>query len=258
MKVKAYAKYKYRLFYRYFIPKRIVNYKMVKSLVKDKNGIEIGGPSKVFNDIIKVYTIAKQIDGCNFSTNTMWEGHLTAGSPYTYTGHTLGSQYINDATDLGSIPTNKYDFLISSHCLEHVANPIKALKEWNRVLKNEGFMVLVLPNPEFMYDHKRQRTSFQHMLDDWKNNTPESDTTHIQDIIDNTDLSRVYVLGGNGETISFENHVNIAMQNPNMRAGHHHVYSDEVVFELLKFSGFKLLASEHFMPFHMIYLAQKM
>lgn len=142
--------------------------------------------------------------------------------------------------------------------MEHVANPIKALKEWNRVLKNDGFMILVLPNPEFMYDRKRQRTTFQHMLDDWNNNTPESDPTHIEDVVENTDLSLVYLLNGKkGETIPYEKHVSIARDNANIRAAHHHVYSDGVVFELLNFSGFKLIASEHFAPFHMIYLAKK-
>jgi SAM-dependent methyltransferase len=257
MRIKAYAKYKFRLAYRFLIPKRILNYKTVKHLVKDKHGIEIGGPSKIFNDIIKVYTIAKQIDGCNFSTNTFWEGNIADGDPYKYAGNTLGYQYINDATDLNKIENNKYDFLLSSHCLEHVANPIKALKEWNRVIKNDGCMVLVLPNPEFMYDHKRERTSFQHLVKDWENDTQESDTTHIQDVIDNCDLSRVYVLNGKGETISYESHVRIARDNPTLRTVHHHVYTDEVVFELLKFCGFKLIVSEHFSPFHMIYLAKK-
>jgi ubiquinone/menaquinone biosynthesis C-methylase UbiE len=257
MNIKAAAKYKLRKVHRFLIPKRIANYKTVRNFVKDKTGIEIGGPSKVFNDIIKVYTIAKRIDGCNFATNTIWEGNIAEGNRYEYGGNSLGSQFINDATDLNNIENEKYDFLLSSHCLEHVANPIKALKEWHRVLKDDGLMVLVLPNPEFTYDHKRKRTSFQHLLDDFNNNIDESDTTHIQDVIDNCDLSRVYLLNGNGATISYESHVSISKDNFKFRAIHHHVYTDEVVYELLKYSGFKLLASEHFTPFHMIYLGFK-
>ena len=257
MNIKVAVKYKIRKIHRFFIPKQIAHYKKVKNFVKDKQGIEIGGPSKVFNDIIKVYTIAKQVDGCNFSTSTIWQGNIAAGGPYTYDGNTLGCQFINDATDLNSIESCKYDFLLSSHCLEHIANPIKALKEWHRVLKNGGLMVLVLPNPEFTMDHKRMRTSFQHLVGDFENNTQESDITHIQEAIDNVDLSRVFLLNGNGATMSYESHVSESWDNSKLRTMHHHVYSDEVVYELLKYSGFRLIASEHFTPFHMIYLGVK-
>jgi len=257
MKVKAYAKYKFRKIRRFFFPKRIVNYRMIKDFVKDKHGIEIGGPSKIFNDIIKIYGIARQVDGVNFSTDTIWEGKINEGSPYLYDGNKLGSQYINDATDLSSVKTEQYEFLASSHCLEHVANPIKALKEWNRVIVNKGLMILVLPNPEFMFDHKRQRSTFDHILNDYNMNVSEEDDTHIQDVIDNCDLSRVYLLNGNGKTIPREMHIEYCLDNARLRTLHHHVYTDEVVHKMLAHSGFDLKATEHFAPFHLIYIAIK-
>ncbi|PYL73305.1 MAG: hypothetical protein DMF22_01865 [Verrucomicrobia bacterium] len=36
------------------------------------------------------------------------------------------------------IPSGKYDFLLASHCLEHMANPLCAFQEWLRVLKKKG------------------------------------------------------------------------------------------------------------------------
>ncbi|HTE24843.1 methyltransferase domain-containing protein [Flavitalea sp.] len=257
MRVVAYARYKFRLIRRFFFPKRIANYKLVKNFITDKHGIEIGGPSKIFNDIIKIYPIAQRVDGVNFSTDTIWEGSIKAGNPYTYAGLNLGSQYINDATDLSSVNTGQYDYLISSHCLEHVANPIKALKEWNRVIKDGGLMVLVLPNPEFTFDHKRKRTTFEHILGDYNNNTAEEDETHVQDVIDNCDLTRVYLLGGKGETIPYEQHVAYCKDNARLRTLHHHVYTDNVVHRMLETAGFKLVATEHFVPFHLIYIAHK-
>jgi ubiquinone/menaquinone biosynthesis C-methylase UbiE len=257
MRVIAFAKYKFRLIRRFFFPKRIANYKLVKNFIKDKHGIEIGGPSKIFNDIIKIYPIANRVDGVNFSTDTIWEGSIKAGDPYTYSGLNLGIQYINDATDLSSVKTGEYDYLISSHCLEHVANPIKALKEWNRVIKDGGLMVLVLPDPKFTFDHKRKRTTFEHILGDYNNNTVEEDETHVQDVIDNCDLTRVYLLGGNGATIPYDQHVAYCKDNPRLRTLHHHVYTDNVVHRMLETAGFKLIATEHFAPFHMIYIANK-
>lgn len=257
MKVVAYAKYKFRLIRRYFFPKRVANYQLVKKTIEGKTGIEVGGPSKIFNDIIKIYGIAKQVDGVNFSSDTIWQGKIKAGSPYTYEEQQLGTQFINDATDLNTVADDKYDFLASSHCLEHVANPIKALVEWKRVIKKGGFMILVLPNPEFTFDHKRKLTDFEHILNDFRINTPEEDQTHVQDVIDNCDLSRVYLLGGKGETIPYEMHVQYCKDNAKLRTLHHHVYTDDVVHRMLETAGFKLTATEHFAPFHMIYLAHK-
>jgi ubiquinone/menaquinone biosynthesis C-methylase UbiE len=257
MNVEKAVKFKLRKMYRFFVPKRIANYQKVRKLVAGKKGIEIGGPSKIFDDIIKVYSVATRVDGCNFSTNTIWEGNIREGSPYKYNGQTLGSQYINDAIELRSIGDGTYDFILSSHCLEHVANPIKALIEWRRVVKDGGLMVLVLPDPEYTFDHKRARTTFAHLLNDYEMKTDESDTTHVQDVIDNCDLERVYVLNGNGAKLPYEQHVAISSDNHNLRAIHHHVFTDGVVHEMLKTAGFELTATEHFGNLHMIYLAFK-
>src|SRR4051794_38319112 len=103
-------------------------------------GIEIGGPSPIFRvkGIFPVYVYAKNIDGVNFSNHTIWEGKLEAGYTYCYFDHFCGYQYIAEATDLHMIKSNTYDFVLSSHSLEHTANPLKALKEWNRILKANG------------------------------------------------------------------------------------------------------------------------
>jgi ubiquinone/menaquinone biosynthesis C-methylase UbiE len=257
MDIKKAVKYKLRRFYRRIIPKRIANYQLIRNFVTGKKGIEVGGPSKIFDDIVKVYGIAKRVDGCNFSTKTIWEGSIKEGSPYKYKEQSLGTQYINDATDLTSIGNGNYDFLLSSHCLEHVANPIKALVEWRRILKDGGMLVLALPDPEYTFDHKRARTTFEHILQDYEQKTDESDQTHVQDVIDNCDLDRVYLLNGNGATLPYADHVAISSDNYNLRAIHHHVFTDSVVHDMLQTAGFQLAATEHFGNLHMIYIAYR-
>lgn len=42
---------------------------------------------------------------------------------------------------------NSLDFVFSSHCLEHLDKWGAALKEWHRVLKNQGILFLYLPHP---------------------------------------------------------------------------------------------------------------
>lgn len=45
------------------------------------------------------------------------------------------------------------DAVFSSHCLEHVVDAIRALREWYRVTKIGGFIVIIVPH-QFLYEKK--------------------------------------------------------------------------------------------------------
>jgi phosphatidylethanolamine/phosphatidyl-N-methylethanolamine N-methyltransferase len=49
-----------------------------------------------------------------------------------------------DATAL-SYPDQSFDRLIATHVLEHIPNPVAALREWDRVVKKGGVISIVLP-----------------------------------------------------------------------------------------------------------------
>jgi SAM-dependent methyltransferase len=42
---------------------------------------------------------------------------------------------------------NSQDYIFSSHCMEHLERPFKALREFKRVLKHNGIIFLYLPHP---------------------------------------------------------------------------------------------------------------
>ena len=50
-------------------------------------------------------------------------------------------------SDARSLPfaSCSFDRLVSCHVLEHIDNPVSALKEWNRVTRNGGWISIVLP-----------------------------------------------------------------------------------------------------------------
>jgi SAM-dependent methyltransferase len=56
-----------------------------------------------------------------------------------------------DAQKLASIQDASLDFVHSSHCLEHMVDPMAALARWFGVLKPGGHMVLLFPD-EDMYE----------------------------------------------------------------------------------------------------------
>ena len=51
-----------------------------------------------------------------------------------------------DAEYLDSLEDNKFDFVHSSHCLEHLNNPIRGLGNWIRVLKKCGYLIVTVPD----------------------------------------------------------------------------------------------------------------
>jgi len=221
--------------------------------LKNREGLEVGGPSSFFGlrGGFPVYLFAERVDGVNFSTNTVWEGTIREGTHYEYYPGKLGNQYIAEAADLSIVPDNEYDFLLSCHSLEHVANPIKAMREWNRVLKTGGMLVLVLPDKRFSFDQRRSYTEFQHLLDDYQQGVDERDTTHFQEIIECHIPTTSQIEDEKKELIKKLN------DNYTFRMAHHHVFNQQLVREVLQYCGFEVRLQTEMKPFHLVTIAHK-
>lgn len=50
-----------------------------------------------------------------------------------------------------NLPDGKWDFIFSSHCLEHLTNPVAALEHWKSKLCAGGVLFLYLPHPDMTY-----------------------------------------------------------------------------------------------------------
>jgi len=51
-----------------------------------------------------------------------------------------------DAQFMAGVPDSEFDFVYSSHCLEHVRDVPETLKNWTRILKPGGFLYVVVPD----------------------------------------------------------------------------------------------------------------
>jgi len=58
-----------------------------------------------------------------------------------------------DAQYLASIPNNYFDFVHSSHCLEHMVDVYEAMRNWIRVLKPGGYLIVTIPD-EDLYEQR--------------------------------------------------------------------------------------------------------
>ena len=228
------------------------HFALLQPIFQDKYGLEIGGPSKIFTKgYLPVYSWANSIDGCNFSNKTLWEGSIDRPE-YSYYPEKTGKQFILDASDLNSIKSSTYDFLLSSHSLEHIANPLKALQDWIRVLTPGGHILLVLPDRRFTFDRKRVYTSFEHLLQDYQNDTQENDMTHLPEILNLHDLSLDPLAGRD-----FEAFKRRCEQNLEHRGMHHHVFLHNLLKQMLEHFQVRVIDQYFVHPFHQIIIGKK-
>jgi SAM-dependent methyltransferase len=50
-----------------------------------------------------------------------------------------------------NLPEGQFDFIFSSHCMEHLVNPVAAIEHWKTRLKAGGTLFLYLPHPDMTY-----------------------------------------------------------------------------------------------------------
>lgn len=199
-------------------------------LFRGKCGLEVGGPSRIFltDGMIPIYPIIEELDGCNFSKETLWESGLEEGQTYKY-GDNIGYQFICEAANLEEkILPNQYDFIISSNCLEHSANPLKVLIRFIMAVKSGGLILLVLPKKEVTFDHKRKVTTYTHLYEDYKNNMGEDDLTHLPEILELHDLSLDLPAG------TLEQFKERSLKNHENRGLHQHVFDLPLLLTILK------------------------
>lgn len=144
-----------------------------------------------------------------------------------YYGEKLGEQFICEASNL--CINKKYNAIISSNCLEHIANPIKAISNWLDHLNNHGVLFLVLPRKDSNFDWRRPDTTFDHILEDHKNNIDEDDLTHLDEIIKFHDFQKDCGL------VNKSKKINIFKENKKYRQIHHHIFNLELLSEIGKY-----------------------
>lgn len=66
-----------------------------------------------------------------------------------------------DAETLDAVADNEFDFAVSSHCLEHLRDPARALGNWIRIIRPGAHLVITVPD-EDMYEQGQWPSRFNH------------------------------------------------------------------------------------------------
>jgi SAM-dependent methyltransferase len=88
-----------------------------------------------------------------------------------------------DVDGLGCFPDRSTDFVIISHVLEHLANPIRVVGEVFRVLRPGGTAIIAVPDMRYTFDRSRRLTPFEHVLADYRTGVTENSDDHYVDFL---------------------------------------------------------------------------
>ncbi|MFH0976228.1 MAG: class I SAM-dependent methyltransferase [Spirochaetota bacterium] len=112
-------------------------------------------------------------------------------NPETDENKILSPDIVADAEDLGCFSDESLDFVIARHVLEHIPNPIKALHEFYRVLKDHSILYISLPDKRFSMDNERPVTQINHIVQDYENNVKISDCNdHFKEWLEFVELKK--------------------------------------------------------------------
>ena len=94
---------------------------------------------------------------------------------------------IGNAENLSAFADNSQDFVIANHLLEHLENPIRALIEFQRVLRPDGVLYVALPDARITFDQDRELTTLEHLLEEYRHGTTATRRAHYLDWAVNVD-----------------------------------------------------------------------
>jgi SAM-dependent methyltransferase len=75
-------------------------------------------------------------------------------------------QIVSDLETMRGIEPESQDFIIANHVMEHVEDPLTALRSISRVLRPDGIAFLALPEKRSTFDKHRETTTLAHLLRD--------------------------------------------------------------------------------------------
>ena len=77
---------------------------------------------------------------------------------------------------------NTLDYVLTSHVIEHFFDPVKALREWYRVVKPGGYIFIIAPHMDRTFDKARAVTPAAELLDRSRGRIKMSDYARPDDV----------------------------------------------------------------------------
>ncbi len=88
-----------------------------------------------------------------------------------------------DNDGLSQFRDGAFDFVVMNHVLEHVANPVKAIREVFRICRTGGIVIIAIPDKDYTFDRGRELTPWAHLWSDYENETRVSSDDHYESFL---------------------------------------------------------------------------
>ena len=86
---------------------------------------------------------------------------------------------ISPQQKISSALSEKVDYLIACHVIEHIPNMIAWLEDIHAILNNHGYLFLAVPDKRYTFDILRTLTPLSHLLNDYHRNIEKADFEHV-------------------------------------------------------------------------------
>lgn len=149
-----------------FVPRFSPDSRLAHEMLDPLRGIEIGASA---HNPFNLHTL--NIDYTDDYTTSFKQSELRT------CGHYAKVDVVATGDDL-PFKDDVWDFLISSHVIEHFYDPIKTMKEWLRVVKPGGYVYIIAPHKERTFDKDRPRTTLQELIDRHEHPNPPAIDHH--------------------------------------------------------------------------------
>jgi len=154
-----------------------------------------------------------------------------------YLGQPMIVDVVADAERL-PLAAGRLDYLFSSHALEHCPNTLAVLREWQRVLRHGGRLVLRLPHRDRTFDRNRPLTTLEHHLADESQGVDRTDTTHWEEFA--TQAIENFPHSWKDEAREADGTWNMAYIVAHGHI-HYHVWTQTEILDLLRHLHFRIL-----------------
>jgi SAM-dependent methyltransferase len=92
-----------------------------------------------------------------------------------------------DTDRLAALGDGSQDFVVASHVLEHVAEPLGLLDDIHRVLRPGGVALVLLPDKRRTFDRERPVTTLDHLVAEHEAGVTAVDDDHVREFLQFTE-----------------------------------------------------------------------
>lgn len=136
----------------------------------------------------------------------------------------------SDSESFPDIEDHYFDFVVANHVIEHLTDPIRALREWHRILRSKGLLYLAIPDKRYTFDYSRNRTPLEHLVEDHHSAAPPHlrNECHLQEWAEHVE----HLAPGSSESDEW-----ISRAKASNYSVHNHVWVAQDILELIRLIG---------------------